>query len=97
MNNGGDISYGETKEVQVQAYGSWVYKWHIREILNLQRSDQYREEIEILKNDIDNFEELYREKAQKHRVRIELAELIISTILERANGVNVKVVFKYTS
>ena len=86
----------EAKVVEVAAFGSWVYKYHIREILNIQRSDQYREEIQILENDLPGFRKLYAEQSQKHRVRVEVARIIISTIMKRGTGRNTEVRFVYT-
>lgn len=81
--------------VELRAQGSWVYKYHIREVLSLQRSDQYLEEIRLLMADLDGFEALYVSNSRKDRVRVEVARLIVSTILERAFGVGVEVRVRY--
>lgn len=101
MNNGEgkiDLNSYETNDpvtVDVPVYGSWVFKQDIRRILGINRSEQYLEEIEILKKDLDGFAKLYKENSQKRRIRVEVARVIICTILERANGTKPEIRVKY--
>lgn len=83
------------KIVELQAFGSWVYKVHIREALNIQRSDLYLEEIELLKQDIEGFKIMYEQKTKKHRVMIDVARVIVSTIYERAYGHIPEIIFRF--
>lgn len=89
-------SQAEPVVVELRAHGSWVYKYHIREVLSLQRSDQYLEEIELLKRDLPDFAATYKANSKKDRVRVEVARVIVGTILGRAFGTEVGIYVRYS-
>lgn len=87
----------EIKTITIEAHGSYVYKSVLREVLSITTSRHYMEEIELLKQEIEGFDQQYQEGSNLVKVRLNIAITIIQTILSRETGLEIRVEPVYQS
>ena len=87
----------EIKIIKIEAHGSYVYKSVLREVLSITTSRHYMEEIELLKLEIEGFDQQYQEGSNLVKVRLNIAITIIQTILSRETGLEIRVEPVYSS
>lgn len=70
--------------LEVPAYGSFVYKSDIRNLLGIHTYDHWAREIELIKAEQEDFSDLYTQGSSHHRISTHLARLIIESIYHRS-------------
>lgn len=75
----------EKKQVVLSAYGSFVFKQDIRQVLNIRSLRNWQEEIALLTVTMNEcFAQEIKQYRRSKKIPVDLARKIILTILERS-------------